>query len=379
MSTSPTTTDKAPARPLRRARILTLFSILLILSNLLIACGSKPQGEAGGVDAPVAVGSAASAEEVAAVSALVQVAETTVDPHKLAAAPNAQLAASAPAAPAAAPDDGRPLDHTTNILVLGSDRRPDTPNWRTDVMMIVALDEAGGRAGVISIPRDIYIDVIPGHQPNKINVIDYLGEKDEPGGGGPALFASIIEEKMGIRIDHWVRFDFAGFVKLVDALGGVEVDIDCAYYDYFQIEDVVLNVKPGIQRLSGDEALVYVRSRRLGGDLDRARRQQRFIWAIRNQVLNENILTRLPALYNAVSDSVQTDMGVVAALKVVRSAIALEREQITGEVIGYPLVQQGYAGNMWIFKADWDAIRIEVQKVFDREPFIDTNTLQKCP
>ncbi len=379
MSTSPTTTDNAPARPLRRARILTLFSILLILSNLLIACGSKPQGEAGGVDAPVAVGSAASAEEVAAVSALVQVAETTVDPHKLAAAPNAQLAASAPAAPAAAPDDGRPLDHTTNILVLGSDRRPDTPNWRTDVMMIVALDEAGGRAGVISIPRDIYIDVIPGHQPNKINVIDYLGEKDEPGGGGPALFASIIEEKMGIRIDHWVRFDFAGFVKLVDALGGVEVDIDCAYYDYFQIEDVVLNVKPGIQRLSGDEALVYVRSRRLGGDLDRARRQQRFIWAIRNQVLNENILTRLPALYNAVSDSVQTDMGVVAALKVVRSAIALEREQITGEVIGYPLVQQGYAGNMWIFKADWDAIRIEVQKVFDREPFIDTNTLQKCP
>jgi len=58
-----------------------------------------------------------------------------------------------------------------------------------------------------------------------------------------------------------------------------------------------------VQRLSGDEALVYVRSRRLGGDLDRARRQQRFIWAIRNQVLNENILTRLPALYNAVSDS----------------------------------------------------------------------------
>lgn len=310
-----------------------------------------------------------------AASALMQVAATTVDPRKLAAAPSAQVAVVA----TMAPDDGRPLDHTTNILVLGSDRRPDTPNWRTDVMMIVALDEAGGRAGVISIPRDIYIDVIPGHQANKINVIDYLGEKDTPGGGGPALMASIIEEKMGIHIDHWVRFDFAGFVKLVDALGGVEVDIDCAYYDYFQIEDVVLNVKPGVQRLSGDEALVYVRSRTHGGDLDRARRQQRFIWAIRNQVLNESILTKLPALYNAVSDSVQTDMGVVSALKVVRFAIGLDREEITGEVIGYPLVQQGYAGNMWIFKADWDAIRTEVQSVFDREPFIDTNTLVKCP
>ncbi len=374
MTTSLSATAHARSRRLGRLRILTLVSILLILSQLLLACGNKQQGAAGGVDTPDALPTANDAA-----STLLQMAETTVEPEKLALTANTQLSAKAPMAIAAAVDDGRPLDHTTNILVLGSDRRPDTPNWRTDVMMIVALDETNGRAGVISIPRDIYIDVIPGHQPNKINVIDYLGEKDEPGGGGPALFASIIEEKMGIHIDHWVRFDFAGFVKLVDALGGVEVDIDCAYYDYFSIEDVVLNVKPGVQRLGGDEALVYVRSRKLGGDLDRARRQQRFIWAIRNQVLNENILTKLPALYNAVSDSVQTDMGVVSALKVVRSAIALEREQITGEVIGYPLVQQGYAGNMWIFKADWEAIRSEVQNVFDREPFIDTNTLVKCP
>jgi LCP family protein required for cell wall assembly len=352
------------------------------VAQLLIACGDRPQGEAGGVDAPVALTALDSAGQPVALSAMKQVAETTVEPDKLAVVPSTQLSAisvSQDAAAAVTADDGRPLDHTTNVLVLGSDRREGTPNWRTDVMMIVALDEAGGRAGVISIPRDIYIDVIPGHQPNKINVIDYLGEKDAPEGGGPALFASIIQEKMGIRIDHWVRFDFTGFIELVDALGGVEVDIDCAYYDYFQIEDVVLNVKPGLQRLSGDEALVYVRSRRLGGDLDRARRQQRFIWAIRNQVLNENILTRLPALYNAVSDSVQTDMGVVSALKVVRFAIGLDREEITGMVIGYPLVQQGYAGNMWIFKADWEAIRSEVQKVFDREPFIDTNTLVKCP
>lgn len=378
MPTSLTSPGPIAACLVHRRRLLPLLSVLLIVAQLLTACGNQPQGEAGGVDAPVAGAvsdSAVATESQPAESALIQAAETTVEPQKLAAAPSAQLAAKA----TALPDDGRPLDHTTNILVLGSDRRPDTPNWRTDVMMIVALDEAGGRAGVISIPRDIYIDVIPGHQPNKINVIDYLGEKDEPDGGGPALMASIIEEKMGIPIDHWVRFDFAGFVKLVDALGGVDVDIDCAYYDYFQIEDVVLNVKPGVQRLSGDEALVYVRSRTHGGDLDRARRQQRFIWAVRNQVLNENILTRLPALYNAVSDSVQTDMGVVSALKVVRFAIGLDREEITGEVIGYPLVQQGYVGNMWIFKADWDAIRTAVQNVFDRDPFIDTNTLVTCP
>lgn len=272
-----------------------------------------------------------------------------------------------------------PLDKTTNILILGSDRRVGAPNWLTDVMMIVALDYANGKAGVISIPRDIYIDQIAGHQSNKLNVVDYLGEKDRAGGGGPELLSDILFEKLGVRIDHYVRFDFRGFIALVDALDGVEVEIDCPYYDYFSIENVILNVKPGIERLSGDEALVYVRSRKIGGDLDRARRQQRFVWAVRNQVLNENILPRLPALYNAVSNSVQTDLGIVGTLKIARFALGLDKEDITGFVIGYPLVEQGWVGNMWVFRAHWDEIRAEMQNVFQREPFIDTNTLVECP
>ena len=140
-----------------------------------------------------------------------------------------------------------------------------------------------------------------------------------------------------------------------------------------------LNVKPGIERLSGEEALVYVRSRKIGGDLDRARRQQRFIWAIRNQVLNENILPKLPALYNAVSDTVQTDLGVVGTLKIARFAMGLDREDITGFVVGYPLVDQGWVGNMWVFVADWEAIQAEVQLVFERDAFLNTNTLAECP
>ncbi|MEZ4614041.1 MAG: LCP family protein [Caldilineaceae bacterium] len=155
-----------------------------------------------------------------------------------------------------------PLEQTTNILVLGSDRRPDTPNWRTDVMMIVALDFSSGKAGVISVPRDVYIDAIPKHQPNRVNVIDYLGERDQPDGGGPALIKQIIRDRMGIRIDHFLRFDFSSFQEVVDALGGVDVEVDCPYYDYFQIEDVILNIQPGVVHMSGAEALVYVRSRR---------------------------------------------------------------------------------------------------------------------
>ncbi|MCB0062712.1 MAG: LCP family protein, partial [Caldilineaceae bacterium] len=260
-----------------------------------------------------------------------------------------------------------PLESTVNILILGSDRRTGTTNWRTDVMMIVALDFARDRAGVISIPRDVYIDLIPNHQPNRMNVIDYLGEQDEPDGGGPALLSSIIAERMGIRIDHFLRFNFESFQTVVDALGGVEVDIDCPFREYFAIEDVLVNLKPGLTRLSGAEALVYVRSRRIGGDLERARRQQRFVWAVRNQMLKENLLPRVPALYGALKDSIQTDIGIVNAIRIVRFALALDEDDIHGFVLAPPdLLTSGWRSGMSIFLADWPAIQEAVQTIFER-------------
>ncbi len=125
----------------------------------------------------------------------------------------------------ATPTATSPFLHTTNILLLGSDRRPNEVNWRTDVIMILALDFEKGVAGVISLPRDLYIDEIPDHKPNKINVVDYLGEMDEPDGGGPALLASILEERMGVPIQHYLRFEFEGFKQVIDALGGVEIQV----------------------------------------------------------------------------------------------------------------------------------------------------------
>ncbi len=189
-----------------------------------------------------------------------------------------------------------PLLHTTNILLLGSDRRPKDVNWRTDVIMIVALDLAQGEAGVISIPRDLYIDAIENHQPNKINVVDYLGEQDNPGGGGPALLADILAQRMGVPIHHYLRFEFEGFKQVVDALGGVEIQVDCPVYDFLEQEDIAINLAPGTHRLSGIQALSYVRTRRQGGDLERARRQQRVALAIRDQMLNENLMPRIPSL-----------------------------------------------------------------------------------
>jgi polyisoprenyl-teichoic acid--peptidoglycan teichoic acid transferase len=278
------------------------------------------------------------------------------------------------------------LSRTTNVLILGSDRRPRTPNWRTDVIMIVAMDLKTGRAGVISIPRDVYISPIPNHQPNRINVIDYLGEQDEPDGGGPALLASIIEEKMGIPIHHYLRFDFEGFKKVVDALGGLEITLDCPVSDYLPEEDISLRLQPGTHRLDGKQALGYVRSRRQGGDLERSRRQQRVVWAVRDQIQRENMISKIPALYAALHKSVQTDIGLVSVIRYVRFALSLDPEDVHGFVLSPPdLLRSGWQGGMSVFIADWDLISGQVQTIFDRPPFMEANTVgegserTRCP
>ncbi len=271
-------------------------------------------------------------------------------------------------------DGELPLSRTLNVLVLGSDRLPNMPNWRTDVMMIVALDFDQQRIGVISIPRDVYLDNIPNHRPNRMNVVDYLGESDEPNGGGPKLLQQIIQARMNIPIHHYLRFDFTSFQEVINTLGGVEIDVDCPYVDQ------VINLKPGVQRLTGEQALRYVRSRSTGGDLDRARRQQRIVWAVRNQVIKENLLPRVPALYQSLANSIQTDIGIVTTLRMVRFVLSIDPDNVHSFVLAPPqLVTESWRQGMFVFVPDWPAIATAAQTIFERPPFAETNTPARCP
>ncbi|MEZ4867789.1 MAG: LCP family protein [Caldilineaceae bacterium] len=350
---------------------------------ILLAAGCGGTGETGAGQAPAAIAQAAPAVVALASPATAPplsppAASATPLPTSL--APTATAAPTEPA-PTAMPttDERLPLNRTLNILILGSDRRPSEPNWRTDVMMIVALDLQEQRAGIISIPRDVYLDAIPNHRPNRINVLDYLGEQDEPNGGGPKLIMQIIEQRLKISIDHYLRFDFNSFQKAVDALGGVQIEVDCPFYDA-PAPNQIVKLDPGPHRLSGAEALRYVRHRKIGGDLDRARRQQRFVWAVRNQILDENLLPRIPALYGALVDSIQTDIGIVNALRIVRFALGVKGADVHGFVIAPPnLVTEGWRQGMFVFIPDWPAIADAVQRIFDRAPFTETNTPTRCP
>jgi LCP family protein required for cell wall assembly len=267
--------------------------------------------------------------------------------------------------PAPTRDARPPLERTVNILLLGSDQRPGEPNWRTDVMMIIAVDLAQQRVGVISIPRDVFLDEIPNHRPNKINVVDYLGEQDEPDGGGPRLLSSVLAERMDIRIDYYLRFGFEGFRKVIDAVGGIDVEVECTYRDGM----AGLYLSPGHHTMDGQLALKYVRSRYTTSDLDRNRRQQQVIWAVRQAVVNKNLLPRLPAIYTAVSESVETDIDLITAVRLLRFGLDLEPGRVYSLALSPPdLIRPGWRLGMEVFVADWAAIAHATQRIFERAP-----------
>lgn len=268
------------------------------------------------------------------------------------------------------------LDRTTNVLILGSDQRPDRPNWRTDVIILLMMNPDLGEAAIVSFPRDMYIDRIPGHLPNRINVVDYVGEMDAPGGGGPRLLISILEDRLGISIDNYIRFRFEGFEDLIDALGGLRIHVDCYLYEVYPEEGIFLNLPPGEHLLTGEQALSYVRSRRSGGgDLERARRQQRVMWALRKQLAEQNLLPHAFKLYDALRYSVDTDVSKWDTLRYARFGLSLGEADVKGLVLRPPdAMKAGWRQNMSVFIVNWDYIAEELMSIFDRPPLIETNT-----
>ncbi len=117
---------------------------------------------------------------------------------------------------------------TDNILLLGMDQRPGEGVWRTDTIMVAAIDYEANQVGIVSIPRDLWVE-IPGYeyQYGRINQADFQGEYNKYPGGGPKLAADIISATLGIPTQHWVRLRLEALPELVDALGGVTVTLDC--------------------------------------------------------------------------------------------------------------------------------------------------------
>ena len=216
-----------------------------------------------------------------------------------------------------------------NIVLLGSDKRPTGKAWRTDSMIIVSIDQANSVVRLLSIPRDLWVN-IPGHGYNRINTADLWGELAKKG-GGPERVKQTIYQNLGIPIDYYIRVDFQGFMKIIDAVGGVDVDVECALPD--------IKLLPGMHHMSGAEALRYARSRKSTNDFDRGRRQRKVLMALWDQALTLDIVPRLPQLWLTMADSFKTDLPLEEVINLAYLGTTVERQRIRSKAIDASMTQ----------------------------------------
>lgn len=210
------------------------------------------------------------------------------------------------------------------VLVVGVDRRPgETGAGLTDSMLLLSLDRTRNAGLMLSVPRDLWVE-IPGHGPGRINTAYALGEKD--GAGGEALLKQTVGAALGVRVDHVVRVEFNAVITLIDAIGGVEIDVPAAIDDPLFPDSAYgydpLFIPAGQQHMDGTVALKYMRTRHSSSDFDRAARQQQVLIAIRNKLIRldtwPELVKRAPELIAQAQNAIVTDMGVTDMIELVQ-------------------------------------------------------------
>lgn len=238
-------------------------------------------------------------------------------------------------------------DERITFLFLGVDQRCDEVGpTHSDTLMLFTLNPADLSGGMLSIPRDLWVD-IPHFYTDRINQAYYLGEIQEYPGGGEALAMETVQALLGVPIDYYVTVNFDAFVQAVDQIGGIVIDVpeaiddptypdSCYGYEPFKIQ-------AGQQRLDGVAALKYARTRAtFGGDVDRAGRQQAVLLAVQEQVFQLNKLPQLiiqaPQLWRNFQENVHTNLSLEESLQLALLVQDVPRDNIRTAVLDYDFV-----------------------------------------
>lgn len=212
------------------------------------------------------------------------------------------------------------------VLVLGVDARPGETRARADTIILARIDAETGRIAMLSIPRDSRVE-IEGHGLDKMGHATFFG--------GPALAISTVKTFTGLPVHHYVQLDFEGFTGIVDAVGGVTVNVERAINDrQAGSETGVTRIPAGVQTLNAAQSLTFVRSRAYAdGDFTRIKNQQRFLIALAKQALSGENLTRLPSIAEAAAENVQTDMPMTRLMSLAMSFRSMSEDDMVGYTI----------------------------------------------
>ena len=214
---------------------------------------------------------------------------------------------------------GERLSLKKNIIVMGVDERPEEYDvGRSDTLFVVMFDTNKKAASLLSVPRDTRVR-IKGHGWDKINHAYAYG--------GRELTQKTTEELLGIKINNYVMVDFKGFVGLVDAIGGVDINVEKNMYYYDEWDGFKIDLKKGMQHMDGKTAIQYVRYRDEEGDIGRIRRQQHFMLAVYDRITSANMLLHIPGLAKQLTNMVKTDLPLTDMVDLGRALHAMVKSK----------------------------------------------------
>ncbi len=242
---------------------------------------------------------------------------------------------------------------------------------RSDTMLLLTIDPVTKTAGMLSVPRDMWVN-IPGFGYSKINNAYAFGEGSHLPGGSPALAVKTVENFLGIDIQYYAQVEFTTFEKMIDTVGGVCLDVP-AKITVGRTYEHQVELQPGYQCLDGKSTLGYARARHTeGGDVDRAARQQQVIIAIRDKVLDPanflSLIAQSRTLYDELSGGINTNLSLNDALRLAMLAKDIPLDSIQKGVIDYTMMQDGFYNldgqKLAILRPYPDKIRELVDKIF---------------
>jgi len=243
-------------------------------------------------------------------------------------------------------------------MALGIDRRGDEPA-RSDTLLLATVDVANRKASVVSIPRDLIVD-IPGLGQERINAAFSAGEQERPG-GGVARARQTVEQNFGVSVPHWAVVDFQCFRTAINAVGGIYLDVPTQIVDpeYPDESYGTMNIafEPGFQWMDGERALQYARTRHADSDFGRMRRQQVVLSALRTQLVT---LQRLPVLPSVLDGcrGFSSDLPLIDLIALAFTARSIPEDSIQLTVIDERLTRPSILpGGAEVLTPNWNAIR----------------------
>lgn len=255
-----------------------------------------------------------------------------------------------------------------NVLTLGVDRRPgETGPARTDTLILATFDPRQAQAALLSIPRDLWVD-IPGQGANRINTANYFGDLAQPG-YGPVLAVQTVQNNFGPTIHGYVLVDFAGFVALVDALGGIDIDVPQTIVDEnYPTPDygvMTIIIPAGLQHMDGETALIYARTRHADSDFSRVQRQQQVLRALTARALQPSAWPRLPTAWAVARAYLTTNLSEIDLATIFLAVLLVGPEGLQSYAINQDMTTSfTTASGAQVLLPRWEAILPLVHALF---------------